>query len=86
MLFLSIPYSTGWSAEVDGEKTSIVKANGMYMAIPLTPGKHHIQLKYSTPWLRAGILISLMTFIGILIYQIVRIKNKPKLTERKSEE
>lgn len=86
MLFLSIPYSTGWSAEVDGEKTSIVKANGMYMAIPLTPGKHHIQLKYSTPWLRAGILTSLMTFIGILVYQIVRIKNKPKLTERKSEE
>lgn len=86
MLFLSIPYSTGWSAEVDGEKTSIVKANGMYMAIPLTPGKHHIQLSYSTPWLRAGILTSLMTFIGILIYQIVRIKNKPKLTERKSEE
>lgn len=77
MLFLSIPCSTGWSAEVDGEKTSIVKANGMYMAIPLTPGKHHIQLKYSTPWLRAGILTSLMTFIGILIYQIVRIKNKP---------
>lgn len=86
MLFLSIPYSTGWSAEVDGEKTSIVKANGMYMAIPLTPGKHHIQVKYSTPWLRAGILTSLMTSIGILIYQIVRIKSKPKLTERKSEE
>lgn len=86
MLFLSIPYSTGWSAEVDGEKTSIVKANGMYMAIPLTPGKHHIQLKYSTPWLRVGILTSLMTFIGVLIYQIVRIKNKPKLTERKSKE
>lgn len=86
MLFLSIPYSTGWSAEVDGEKTSIVKANGMYMAIPLTPGKHHIQLKYSTPWLRAGILTSLMTFIGVLIYKIVRIKNKPKVTERKSEE
>lgn len=86
MLFLSIPYSTGWSAEVDGEKTSIVKANGMYMAIPLTPGKHHIQLKYSTPWLRAGILTSLMTFIGVLIYKIVQIKNKPKLTERKSEE
>lgn len=86
MLFLSIPYSTGWSAEVDGKKTSIVKASGMYMAIPLTPGKHHIQLKYSTPWLRAGILTSLMTFVGVLIYQIVRVKNKPKLTERKSKE
>lgn len=78
VLFLSIPYSTGWSAKVDGEKTSIVKANGMYMAIPLTPGKHHIQLKYSTPWLRVGILTSLMTISGILIYQVIRIKNKSK--------
>ena len=78
VLFLSIPYSTGWSAKVDGEKTSIVKANGMYMAIPLTPGKHHIQLKYSTPWLRAGILTSLMTLFGILIYQVIRMKNKSK--------
>lgn len=85
MLFLSIPYSTGWSAKVDGEKVSIVKANGMYMAIPLTPGKHHIQLSYSTPWLRAGILTSLMTLIGIIIYQVIRIKRRPKSAERETQ-
>lgn len=85
VLFLSIPYSTGWSAKVDGEKTSIVKANGMYMAIPLTPGKHHIQLKYSTPWLRAGILTSLMTISGILIYQVIRIKRRSKSAEHETQ-
>lgn len=85
VLFLSIPYSTGWSAKVDGEKTSIVKANGMYMAIPLTPGKHHIQLKYSTPWLRAGILTSLMTIFGILIYQVIRIKRRSKSAEHEMQ-
>ena len=85
VLFLSIPYSTGWSAKVDGEKTSIVKANGMYMAIPLTPGKHHIQLKYSTPWLRAGILTSLMTIFGILIYQVIRIKRRSKSAEHETQ-
>lgn len=85
VLFLSIPYSTGWSAKVDGEKTSIVKANGMYMAIPLTPGKHRIQLKYSTPWLRAGILTSLMTISGILIYQVIRIKRRSKSAEHETQ-
>ena len=85
VLFLSIPYSAGWSAKVDGEKTSIVKANGMYMAIPLTPGKHHIQLKYSTPWLRAGILTSLMTIFGILIYQVIRIKRRSKSAEHETQ-
>ena len=84
-LFLSIPYSTGWSAKVDGEKTSIVKANGMYMAIPLTPGKHHIQLKHSTPWLRVGILTSLMTISGILIYQVIRIKRRSKSAEHETQ-
>ena len=85
VLFLSIPYSTGWSAKVDGEKSSIVKANGMYMAIPLTLGKHHIQLKYSTPWLRAGILTSLMTIFGILIYQVIRIKRRSKSAEHETQ-
>lgn len=70
---------------MDGEKTSIVKANGMYMAIPLTPGKHHIQLKYSTPWLRAGILTSWMTLLGIIMYQVIRIKRRPKSAERETK-
>jgi len=57
----------------------------LFLSIPLTPGKHHIQLSYSTPWLRAGILTSWMTLLGIIMYQVIRIKRRPKSAERETQ-
>lgn len=65
-LFLSIPYSRGWSAKVDGESTEILKANTMFMALPLEAGYHEIELNYCTPGVKAGIVISLLS-LGIFI-------------------
>ncbi|MDF2610933.1 MAG: putative rane protein [Lachnospiraceae bacterium] len=63
ILCLSIPYSKGWTAYVDGEETELLKANVMYMALPLQEGGHEIQLIYRTPYLNAGILLSGMSWI-----------------------
>lgn len=65
ILSLSIPYSKGWTAFVDGKKTEILEGNIMYMAVPLTKGEHKIALKYETPFLREGFILS---GIGILIF------------------
>ena len=72
LMVFSIPYSKGWSAYVDGVKCQVVQANVMYMALPLSPGTHHIILKYETPYLRVGIFVSFMALvilIGIVIYR-----------------
>lgn len=63
ILCLSIPYSKGFYAIVDGKKTSLLKANTMYMALPLTAGSHTIELYYRTPGLRIGICISCAGFL-----------------------
>ncbi len=60
LLCLSIPYSTGWRAYVDGEEQSLLKANMMYMALELEAGAHTIELVYETPGLLAGCIISCM--------------------------
>ena len=39
-LVLSIPYQKGWTAYVDGEETELLRANYMYMALPLSAGEH----------------------------------------------
>ena len=44
ILCLSIPYSKGFHAIVDGKKTPILKANTMYIALPLSAGGHTIEL------------------------------------------
>ncbi len=69
-LLLTIPYSAGWTAFVDGIKHNIIRANTMFMALYLEPGKHDITLKYRTPGLRIGAIISafsLMVFVGMIV-------------------
>ncbi len=56
----------GWSAEVDGESTPVLRADHAFQAIILPkPGRHRIKLSYRTPGLRLGITLSLIT-LGIL--------------------
>ena len=62
ILCLSIPYSKGWTAYVDGEKAELLRANGWCMAIPLDKGEHTITLVYETPGMKLGFVIS---FLGV---------------------
>ncbi|MDO4559308.1 MAG: YfhO family protein [bacterium] len=55
ILCLSIPYSKGWHAKVDGKKAELLKANSLFMALPLEAGDHKIELEYHVPGLRLGL-------------------------------
>lgn len=65
-LCFSIPYSKGWQAYVDGEKTRLHRANIQYMALQLKAGRHTVELIYHTPLLREGICISAVSLIIFL--------------------
>ena len=79
-LFLSIPYSEGWEAKVDGKDTEILKANIGFMAIPLIKGEHKVELRYRVP---GGSIGTLLTIIGWIIFitLIVIKKNRWKTYE-----
>ena len=64
LLQLAVPYSKGWTAWVDGEKAELYRSNLMYMALALPAGEHQITLRYETPYLKAGLLVSL---VGIFV-------------------
>lgn len=69
-LFTSVPYSSGWTAYDNGNKVKPMKADIAFMAIPLQPGKHDIQLVYFTPGLFAGFSISIISCVILyLIYK-----------------
>lgn len=70
ILCLSIPYSAGWTAYVDGVETEIIKANVMYSAIHLTEGEHKVELRYSTPALNYGIILTIFGIILLLLYYL----------------
>nr|MBQ4456982.1 YfhO family protein [Clostridia bacterium] len=59
LICFSIPFSEGWKAYVDGEETELLNCNIQYMGLELAKGKHTIELKYSTPLLKEGTMLSL---------------------------
>lgn len=70
MLCIAIPYHKGFTAFVDGEKTKLEKANGMYMALPVEKGHHTIELEYNLPGQKVGLVVSGIMLMVIIVLQI----------------
>lgn len=81
LLVLSIPYSKGWQAKVDGERARLYQADTAYMAIALGPGHHQIELTYATPYLKEGGVISLLGWAAFVFYVAVS-RKKERQSER----
>ena len=76
IMTFSIPYHSGWTVTVDGEKVDTFKVNTMYMGISLTAGDHDVVLTYASPGLKIGYLISIIACIIWLILFVFWCKKK----------
>jgi hypothetical protein len=56
----------GWTVEVDGKPSTILRANRMMRGVPLTPGKHQIDFVFKPLTVRAGAGITLTSMAIIL--------------------
>ena len=85
ILVFSIPYSAGFTAYVDGEKTELVKANSMYMGLELKKGRHTITLRYCTPYIVPGMIL---TVIGLILFAgiVISYRHRGKQKERGKQE
>ena len=83
ILCVTIPYSKGWKATVNGNRTKIYKANGMFMGIIMKKGTHSVKLDYETPGLKIGAWISLVAWIGLGIYGLYFEKDRKKLLNQR---
>lgn len=77
---LAVPYSAGWTAYVDGNKTDIIRGNIQYMALRLPQGRHDVRFVYSGGQ-TTGIYMSIAGVIATAIYLVCG-----KIRDRKSEE
>ena len=83
ILCVTIPYSKGWKATVNGNRTKIYKANGMFMGIIMKKGTQSVKLDYETPGLKIGAWISLVAWIGLGIYVLYFEKYRKKLLNQR---
>ena len=77
-LLLSVPYSKGWKAFVDGKESELYIANSCYMGLKLDPGTHQIVLKYETPFLSYGAITSLTSSLAFAVYVLLKEKRSKR--------
>lgn len=74
ILYLSVPYNQGYTAAVDGKKVTPVKLGTGLMGVPVEAGEHVITLTYHTPYLMAGICLSVIGIFILTGYAVIRCK------------
>ena len=88
LVFFSIPYENGWSAEVNGQPAEIEKVDIGFMAVRVTGGAtSNIVFKYKTPGLDIGLIVTGVSIVLYVIYLIISKKKNllgPKLRMKKS--
>ena len=64
-LYLSIPYDNGWKIKVNGKSVQAEQFEGCMLSIPLQDGNNLIEMEYRIPYLKIGILF---TIVGIVLF------------------
>lgn len=74
-VLFTIPYESGWSVEVNGEKVETVAGAGQYLSVPVTKGTNSIVMNYSMRGKYAGVGLSV---ISVTIFAAVCLIKKRK--------
>ena len=64
ILLIPIFYEEGWTAQLNGQPTKILKADKGLCAIELPVGSHTVELRYDAPGLKAGIIFCMVGMLG----------------------
>lgn len=66
-LLLTIPYDTGWTLKVDGEKTDTYAIGEALTGVHLESGTHTIEMNYVSPGFPEGVLFSIEAVLLFLL-------------------
>lgn len=71
LVFFSVPYSEGWTAEVNGKPADVERVSYGFMAVKADAGTNNIVFHYRTPGLREGVYISLAALAILIAYLFI---------------
>lgn len=67
-LLMTLPYSQGWSAKVNGQPVETYQVLGSLLAIDLPAGISTVSYQYHQPYLKEGAVISLVSILSYLLF------------------
>lgn len=68
LVFFSVPFENGWSAEVNGKKADIIKSNVGFMSVEVPKGTSEIHFSYQTPGAKLGAAAAAGGAVLLLFY------------------
>lgn len=68
LLFFTVPYDSGWRAEVNGKSAEILRADAGFMAVETEPGQNRIIFRFHPRGFTAGILLSGASALLLMVY------------------
>lgn len=68
LLCTTIPYDKGWKAIVNGVNVNVQRVNIGFVGVNIQPGSNFISLKFVPVGMKAGIVISVSSFVMIAVY------------------
>lgn len=71
VMMTSIPYDEGWSVYVDGEKAELTKVKDTFIGVRIGAGTHKVEMRYFPRGLKAGILISILSFASLILINFI---------------
>ena len=72
----TIPYSTGWRVWVDGQEVETYKILDSLLGFAISKGTHHIEYRYTTPFLLEGSLVSIASLLLLILTLVKRRRKK----------
>ena len=76
VLQIAVPYSSGWTAKVDGAPVEVFRCGGMYMGVALAEGEHEIEMRYVTPGLKPGAAVSLAALALLIVLAVLSARRR----------
>lgn len=71
LVFFSVPYSKGWTAEVNGQPADVERVSYGFMAVKAEEGANTITFRYETPGFKTGLIISSAGAAALVVLLII---------------
>ena len=70
LVLYTVPYDKGWKAFVNKKEVKIEKVDNGLMAVKINKGINNIKFIYYPPGLKLGLILSIVSYINLLVYII----------------
>lgn len=78
-LMITLPYDSGYSVYIDGNKVTTSSLFDVFLSTDVSAGNHSIRVEYVSPGWNPGLLIWIMTVIGIVGFIVIANMHKKNI-------